>query len=491
MPNLFNRDPTRTLTLRAFAVSELNRRFNEIKRVVRLTVSETNLLTVNAEPAGASRFAFLRDAEKVGEFESWLDEQVQEEILGGGTPGENWLNGYVGTSYGRGAQKTRSVIARKYANAGLLPTSSIFTNPAHIERAELIYTRTFSSLKGVTDVMGQQMSRVLSDGILRGQGIKEISDGLTNRIDKIGKTRATLIARTEIVNAHNTASITEAETLEGSIGEEVKMRWQTALDGREREEHHNRHNKIYTKKVAATLIGEPNCRCAISPVVGEEEEAQESLFSEEEKDRLADDYLKNREGRYASQRYRGRRHTKDEIKAALSKVGDDIKNLTKVDLEIFQNWTSGSDFLRSQFVDDVARDARFSDHILLKSMPQRYKHNYSGRAYRGIAFDNGLEADDFIKDLRARGSFSDPRPSSWTKNRNTGLDFANGVNIDRPAERGIFFKVDEVSGFDINAIPNATIEVQDNEVLVDALTEFDVSNIERQGKNYIVNLVKR
>jgi hypothetical protein len=90
---------------------------------------------------------------------------------------------------------------------------------------------------------------------------------MADRIDKIGKVRGRLIARTEIIKAHQTAAIQEAELLEAETGYTINMEWSTCIDGRERPTHHDRNNKIYTKEKVQTLLGEPNCRCSVSPHV--------------------------------------------------------------------------------------------------------------------------------------------------------------------------------------------------------------------------------
>ena len=277
--NVSSKDPTQTLTIRKRAVAEINGRFNRIKGVIRETIIDNRALHTNVSAADSGRFAFLRDADKVGEFRKWLDEQINQEILtGSARPADHWLNRYISTSYTRGAKKTQNILKKFYPDLPD-PTISVFSNPAHTKRAELIYTRAFSDLQGVTDTMATQMSGVLSDGIVQGRGIKQIARDLNNRVDKIGKVRSRLLARTEVVEAHNSASIVEAGILEDEIGEEVKMRWITSLDGRERASHRARHRKIFTRKRAQQLIGEPNCRCSISAWTKDFEEIAKEITS--------------------------------------------------------------------------------------------------------------------------------------------------------------------------------------------------------------------
>lgn len=253
------KDPTSTMTLRNRAVSQANRRFNTIKTAIR------QKLLADDVPD---------NAEKVDEFMLWLNRQTKLEILEESETiatdkSNHWLNLFIAIAYVKGAEKTRRFIGGKISDKSLIPVSSIFSNPTHIDRAKLIYTRTHSQLKGVTEAMGQQIARVLADGILQGKGIEAIAKEMSDRVDKIGKVRARLIARTEIIKAHNLAAIKEAENLEAMLGIEVKMLWQTSLDGRERPTHRARHKQIYTKERAALLVGEPNCRCSVTAWIKE------------------------------------------------------------------------------------------------------------------------------------------------------------------------------------------------------------------------------
>lgn len=264
------KDPTSTTVLRSRAAKEVNRRFGSLRRAVIRTVlrKETGLIT-NATTDADGRFVFLRDAKKVEEFNAYLGELVEEEILrieGGGEVKDHWLNKHVGDGYRRGAAKTRLAAERAIPLLEALPDYAPLANPFHAERAELIFTRVYSDLKGVTEVMSTQMSRELANGIINGHNPKKVARAMADRVDKIGRTRSRLIARTEIVESHNSASINESRVLEAETGVEVMMEWITALDGRERPSHRARHQNVYTKDEAQSLIGEPNCRCSVSPV---------------------------------------------------------------------------------------------------------------------------------------------------------------------------------------------------------------------------------
>jgi len=188
---------------------------------------------------------------------------------------EPWTNTYIRSSYQKGIASTRGELRRSGIEIpsfggipGILdPIRVAFNQPFHADRVGLIYTRTFNELKGVTDEMGKQISRLLAQGVAEGRNPRNIGRDLANRIDKIGITRGTLIARTEIIQSHNEAAINENAYAESLIGEEVLVQWWSALDSRVRPTHEQRHGRVYTRDVAQQLIGEPNCRCALIPYI--------------------------------------------------------------------------------------------------------------------------------------------------------------------------------------------------------------------------------
>lgn len=275
------KDPTKTAGLRRKAYADIKRRFNEIKKVVKKTVVETPLLVANASVADASFFEYRRDDEKLNQFNRWLKVQIDEEILNHPGGRENhWLNVTIGRAYDRGARRARVEATRQLKLDPILAFQldgfNPLLNPAHVDRAALIYTRVFQDLEGVTNAMASQMSRILAKGMLEGKNPLEVAKELADRVDKIGITRARTIARTEIIESHNRANIAEAEELEKLTGLTVKMRWLHASGEayssplpNDRVDHFYRHNKLFKKEDALPLLGLPNCRCGLAPVFEE------------------------------------------------------------------------------------------------------------------------------------------------------------------------------------------------------------------------------
>ena len=75
--NLYRDDPTRTLTLRNKAVSEINRRFKKLDNLIFESIAK-NKIFENAEALKKDEFVFLRDDQKLDRFNIWLDQTINE-----------------------------------------------------------------------------------------------------------------------------------------------------------------------------------------------------------------------------------------------------------------------------------------------------------------------------------------------------------------------------------------------------------------------------
>jgi hypothetical protein len=272
-----DKDPTTTLTIRNKAVSEVNKRFSAFAKKLKFFIVDLDSFGLGVKTNASlgiqyqdyGKFTYLREADKIQAFNNWLADNIELEILMRSAAGEiraHWLSYYLGVSYEKGVNTTRRDVANATPVPGLAP-GSVWTNPAHSIRAELIYIRAYDALENITKAMSDAISRELATAMIQGYGVDKAARNMLGRVEAIGKVRARLIARTEMVNAHNVASIIESQTLEGLIGRELKMQWHTSLDGRERDSHRERHGKIYTKEQALSLIGEPGCRCSISAYI--------------------------------------------------------------------------------------------------------------------------------------------------------------------------------------------------------------------------------
>lgn len=279
--SILKMDPSRTLSIRKSFAADMQRRFSEVRRVIAeflvtkdaLGLEEPNRIVVaNVEKR---EFEFRTDTEKVGEFRKWLKSQVDSKILTPLDSGKPWLSRYIESSYKKGKMRAYreaygSLVdtpeGLKMTNDGKLLGLS-FAGPEEVKRIEAIYTRAWNDLQGVTDTMAQKLSRNLSLGLAQGQNPRAIARAMTKDIDSLSKSRAVLIARTEVIASHAEGQLDGYQEL-GVDGVTTEAEWSTAGDDLVCEECEEYEGEIMSIKEARGLIPlHPNCRCAWIPVI--------------------------------------------------------------------------------------------------------------------------------------------------------------------------------------------------------------------------------
>ena len=251
------RDPTRTTSLRLRFVRQMNKRFEVLKRDIRISIVDRDcfaiqpretIMFMQATPARA--FEFVTTEAKIAGFMTWLDEQerlgILEQIYRPGlrpSVGAAWTDLYIDTAYRQGIRRGGQELRRagypvpdwEAVPGGI---GAVMAQPIHAERISVIYSRTFEDLKSVTQFTNAQVRRSITDGLTSGlaRGLaegknpkviaRELYKDVANRVDKIGKVRARMIARTEVIRAHHVASIQEYRRAEAE-GVIVDVEWLT------------------------------------------------------------------------------------------------------------------------------------------------------------------------------------------------------------------------------------------------------------------------
>jgi hypothetical protein len=306
----FNRalryDPTRTLTLRNRFAADVTKRFNALKRDISISIVDRDCFGIQPDlialAASAYRaFDFPRTQEKIAGFMAWLQEQEDAGILEVSIrPGtlrgieEAWTDTYIQSAYAKGITRSRAELRKQGLQIPDIDAvggvRSLFNQPFHADRLGVLYTRTFEDLKTVTQFMNGQIRRRISDGLTTGltRGIaegknprviaRELVKDVNNRVDKIGISRARMIARTEIIRAHHEANIAEYERAQDMFDVEVEIEiqaeWATAgfnvcpicLDL-------EAGGPYKLNEIRSMIPAHPNCRCVALPLVIEKEGA--------------------------------------------------------------------------------------------------------------------------------------------------------------------------------------------------------------------------
>lgn len=305
-------DPTNTTTLRKRFEKEMDRRFNNIIRAITTALVQRDVfgskIQNNVEVPGQNAFAFPTSAQKIDKFMDWIHSLVSQELLTvseyqqlGDPISKSWMNKYIEDSYNRGIQRSRQELKKAgYKVPSNIPEHGFgysFGTPFHADRVGLLYSRAYNELKGITDMMDNQISRVLTQGMIDGDGpmsmarkLRAVIAGGGNELgitDTLGryipaKRRAEMLARTETIRAFHQANIQEMKNW-GAAGVVVQAEWSTAADGRVCDICAPLQGKVYTLNEIESLIPRhPNCRCMALPKKATETTAAKTIVKESE-----------------------------------------------------------------------------------------------------------------------------------------------------------------------------------------------------------------
>ncbi|MDL0127080.1 phage head morphogenesis protein [Halobacterium salinarum] len=170
-------------------------------------------------------FEFDQLARKHEEFMSWLRTQQEAGVLDVISRDGNT---YVRSAYERGIRNANNWMDADDVDEDV---AAALRQPIHQDRLSLLYERNFEALQGITQDVSREISRELAEGLAEGVNPDEMARRLTGRVDAIGRTRATTLARTEILYSHNEATISQYERVLGSdIDVEIQAEVSTAGD---------------------------------------------------------------------------------------------------------------------------------------------------------------------------------------------------------------------------------------------------------------------
>jgi len=297
-------DPSRTTSLRNAFARDMAGRFSQLAASVQRKVVDEDCfglrgkVAINAEGTIArATFAFPRSADKVQAFGTWMQGQMEKDILqvshisqiGSGVEAA-WTNKYISDSYKRGVIRAHYELEKAgYAIPKLEEMGGVelaMMSPFHIDRVGLLYSRVYSDLKGITAAMDTNISRILAQGMADGDGPRLLAQkirfaingegpdklGLTDTLGRFipGSRRAQMLARTEIIRAHHVATIQEYRNY-GVAGVNVQAEWKTAGDMRVCDVCSSMEGQTFTlDQIEKMIPAHPMCRCVALPILAPE-----------------------------------------------------------------------------------------------------------------------------------------------------------------------------------------------------------------------------
>jgi SPP1 gp7 family putative phage head morphogenesis protein len=211
---------------------------------------------------GRREFAFTRNPDKHRSFLAWLRRQLETHVLDGELRARGHI--VIRAAYQRGVQHAHQQLKK----AGIEPPPLTFQVPLHADTIELLYTRAFHELEGMTTRMATEMSRVLAEGLSQGQTPIEIAKALSERVN-VSLTRARTIVRSELMSAYAEATLNSYQVVGiQAVGIEPELEIMTAGDAsvclvcKAKAYTSGGAHRIFTISEARGVIPiHPNCRC--------------------------------------------------------------------------------------------------------------------------------------------------------------------------------------------------------------------------------------
>lgn len=278
-------DPTRTKTIRRQYAQNLRGELGRLNAAIRDGVQSRDIFGLSRNVQDSPVFRFERDDRKVEAFMQWLRSQIDRGLL---EIIDYQHNTYIRSAYSKGLDHATAELQASGVQVSDVQASALINTGVHREALEMLFTRNFENLQGITNEMSMQMSRELADGFAQGLNPTEIARNLTDTVDTIGKRRATVLARTEVIRAHSEATLTRFEN-QGIEEVTTKAELLTAGDNRVCPICAALEGRTFTiqeareetwefdppEGVPDSLGGEhalrppihPQCRCSLVPVV--------------------------------------------------------------------------------------------------------------------------------------------------------------------------------------------------------------------------------
>jgi len=157
-----------------------------------------------------------------------------------------------------------SIVESRGKRAAAL-VGSTFEMTADVRK--FIKNKTILFADQVNDTTRDHLKKTLSEGVAEGEGIPELTARVNDVFDSRTKWESERIARTEVLSSSNGAE------LEAYMQSEVveKVEWSATMDDRVRLEHAAMNGEVVVKgkpfSNGLLYPSEPNCRCALLPVV--------------------------------------------------------------------------------------------------------------------------------------------------------------------------------------------------------------------------------
>lgn len=251
---------------------ELERRLRELRGVLRETIDENDALGISGGESARTQaeprddFDFEQNPAKQVAFRNQLQEWIDEGILEPASEeeienGDHYTAFYVSAGYGAGTDFAGQQLRERGMDVPEVEAAEVIQRPIHVDELETIYTRNYEGLEDITEDIDQSLSQVLTTALRDGWGTRRTANEITKEVRTIQHSRARTLARTEMLNAHNSAALKRYERWDVEEAEILTHTPCEICQGIEA-------NDPYPIAEAYGLVpAHPNCVCTVAPIV--------------------------------------------------------------------------------------------------------------------------------------------------------------------------------------------------------------------------------
>ena len=298
-----NTNPTQTRGIEKRWRNEIRRRWTRFSRSIQAELARLNRQALDERGIVANTELGI-DVSQARVYMAFVQQQI-DDILLGAAESPNWQAQYQLESYQKSLEMFAAEIRRQGATEAataleleVASTLSPFTAtpslgvqiggnmpPVHRDAMEFLFTRSFESLENWTDQLANQVRQITVEAIATGESFEDTARAIRQRTE-VSRSRANVIAQTEVNQAYGVAQTEQAKRTEETLGQPVRMRWLTVLDNRVRHLHAEWHGTLSSSEDARKRknVSPWNCRCGLAPVVeGADTPAKQKKFAEERK----------------------------------------------------------------------------------------------------------------------------------------------------------------------------------------------------------------
>jgi len=174
-------------------------------------------------------FEFETDERRIRGLLRWLRSQLDNDFLEVVGPDRNQ---FIRAAYAAGLRNAQNQLAGLDVSFERRDADDLLSVPIHKSALQTLFTRTFENLQSVRDDVAQGVRDELVTGFTEGKGPNEIARNISGRINSIGKHRSTMIARSEVINAHSEATLNRVEELNRDAENDISVghgEWDAAM----------------------------------------------------------------------------------------------------------------------------------------------------------------------------------------------------------------------------------------------------------------------